>query len=67
MAILKKLQNIPSISKFLFNHYPPYRGAGIHIEVMNLEALSCSGKNATYLEKSKSGRHSLWRKPLFNG
>lgn len=37
MAILKKLQNIPSISKFLFNHYPPYRGAGIHIEVMNLE------------------------------
>ncbi|RNA79664.1 DUF4442 domain-containing protein, partial [Staphylococcus aureus] len=27
MAILKKLQNIPSISKFLFNHYPPYRGA----------------------------------------
>ncbi len=37
MAILKKLQNIPSISTFLFNHYPPYRGAGIHIEVMNLE------------------------------
>jgi len=37
MAILKKLQNIPSISKFLFNYYPPYRGAGIHIEIMNLE------------------------------
>lgn len=37
MAILRRLQNNPTISKFLFNHYPPYRGAGIYIEIMNLE------------------------------
>ena len=36
MAILKTSEHSFNF-KFLFNHYPPYRGAGIHIEVMNLE------------------------------
>ncbi len=60
MAILKKLQNIPSISKFLFNYYPPYRGAGIHIEIMNLELCHVRVKMPLTLEKPKSGRYSFW-------
>ena len=36
MAILKTSEHSFNF-QILFNHYPPYRGAGIHIEVMNLE------------------------------
>lgn len=36
MNILKKIQSISGLSKFLFNHFPPYRGAGIHIESIDL-------------------------------
>lgn len=33
----KKIRTIPAISKFLLNHYSPYRGAGIHIENIDLD------------------------------
>lgn len=36
MSLLKKLQTIPVISKFILNHYAPYRGAGIEVEKMDL-------------------------------
>ena len=36
MSLLKKLQTIPAISKFMINRYAPYRGADIGIEKMDL-------------------------------
>ena len=36
MSLLKKLQTIPAISKFMMNRYAPYRGADIEIEKMDL-------------------------------
>ena len=36
MSLLKKLQTIPTISKFLLNRYAPYRGAGIEIDKVDL-------------------------------
>lgn len=36
MSLLKKLSTIPAISKFLLNHYAPYRGAGISIDKIDL-------------------------------
>ncbi|CAB1208209.1 DUF4442 domain-containing protein [Acinetobacter bouvetii] len=36
MSLLKKLQTIPAISKFLLNRYAPYKGAGIEIEKIDL-------------------------------
>ena len=37
MSLLKKLQTILAICKFMINRYAPYRGAGIKIERMDLE------------------------------
>ena len=37
MSLLKKLQTIAAIAKFMTNRYAPYRGAGIKIERMDLE------------------------------
>ncbi|WP_104471824.1 DUF4442 domain-containing protein [Acinetobacter indicus] len=36
MSLLKKLQTIPTLVKFLINRYAPYRGADIAVEKMNL-------------------------------
>jgi acyl-coenzyme A thioesterase PaaI-like protein len=36
MSILKKLVTIPFVSKFMINHYAPYRGAGIEIDKIDL-------------------------------
>lgn len=36
MSLLRKLQSLPLISKFMLNRYAPYRGAGIEIDEMNL-------------------------------
>lgn len=36
MNLLRKLQNIPALSKFLINRYSPYRGAGIVIDQIDL-------------------------------
>lgn len=36
MSLLKKLQTIPAISKFLLNRYAPFRGAGIEIDQVDL-------------------------------
>jgi len=33
----KKIRTIPAISRFLLNHYSPYRGAGIEIETIDLD------------------------------
>lgn len=33
----KKIRTVPAISKFMLNHYSPYRGAGIAIETFNLD------------------------------
>ncbi|QKQ68971.1 DUF4442 domain-containing protein [Acinetobacter sp. 10FS3-1] len=35
MSLFRKIQRFPFISKFILNHYPPYRGAGIVIDEMN--------------------------------
>lgn len=32
MSILKRLQSVPTITKFILNRYGPYRGAGIQVE-----------------------------------
>lgn len=32
MSILKRLQSVPAITKFILNRYAPYRGAGIQVE-----------------------------------
>lgn len=36
MNILKQLQTIPMVSKFMINRYSPYRGAGIEIDQIDL-------------------------------
>lgn len=36
MSLLRKLQSLPLISKFMLNRYAPYRGAGIEVDEMNL-------------------------------
>lgn len=33
----KKIRTIPAVSKFMINHYSPYRGAGIAIETIDLD------------------------------
>lgn len=35
--IIRKLQTIPFISKFILNHYSPFKGAGIEIDVFDLK------------------------------
>ncbi|WP_445114751.1 DUF4442 domain-containing protein [Acinetobacter sp. WZC-1] len=35
--IIRKLQTIPFISKFMLNHYAPYKGAGIEIDQFDLK------------------------------
>lgn len=35
--IFKKIRTIPVVSKFMINHYSPYRGAGITIETIDLD------------------------------
>lgn len=37
MNLLKKLQTIPVVSKFLINQYAPFKGAGIGVEKMDLK------------------------------
>lgn len=36
MSLLRKIQSLPFVSKFMLNRYAPYRGAGIEIDEMNL-------------------------------
>ena len=36
-ALIKKLQTIPFVSKFMLNHYSPYKGAGIEIDKIDLK------------------------------
>lgn len=35
--ILKKFQTIPAVSKFMLNHFAPFKGAGISIEHIDLK------------------------------
>lgn len=35
--LIKKLQTIPFVSKFMLNHFSPYKGAGIEIEKFDLK------------------------------
>ena len=35
--IFKKIRTIPVVSKFMINHYSPYRGAGITIETIDMD------------------------------
>ena len=37
MSILKKLAAIPFISKYMFNHFAPFQGAGIVIDKIDLK------------------------------
>lgn len=36
-TLIKKLQTIPFVSKFMLNHFSPYKGAGIEIEKIDLK------------------------------
>ena len=36
-SLIKKLQTIPFVSKFMLNHYSPYKGAGIAIDQIDLK------------------------------
>ena len=36
-TLIKKLQTIPFVSKFILNHYSPYKGAGIEVENIDLK------------------------------
>lgn len=36
-SLIKKLQTIPFASKFMLNHFSPYKGAGIEIEKIDLK------------------------------
>ena len=36
-SLIKKLQTIPFVSKFMLNHYSPYKGAGIEIDKIDLK------------------------------
>ncbi|RKG31325.1 DUF4442 domain-containing protein [Acinetobacter tianfuensis] len=36
MSLFKKIMTIPIVSKFLLNHYAPYKGAGIEIDKIDL-------------------------------
>lgn len=36
MNLIKKLQQLPIVSKYFLNRYPPYRGAGIEIDQIDL-------------------------------
>ena len=35
MSLIRKIQNIPFVSKFILNRYAPYRGAGIEVELID--------------------------------
>lgn len=36
-VLIKKLQTIPFVSRFMLNHFSPYKGAGIEIEKIDLK------------------------------
>ena len=36
-TLIKKLQTIPFVSKFMLNHYSPYKGSGIEIDKIDLK------------------------------
>ncbi|WP_111885841.1 DUF4442 domain-containing protein [Acinetobacter sp. CFCC 11171] len=36
MSIIQKIMTMPIVSKFLLNHYAPYKGAGISIDKIDL-------------------------------
>ena len=36
MSLIKKIMTIPIVSKFMLNHYAPYKGAGIEIVKIDL-------------------------------
>ncbi len=44
---------MPIVSKFLLNHYAPYKGAGIAIDKIDLAKSSHSRQNATNTIKTK--------------
>lgn len=37
MSLLKKLVTIPFVSKYLINHYAPYKGAGVELATIDLK------------------------------
>ncbi len=37
LNIIKKIQTVPFISKYLLNHYAPFKGAGIEIDIFDLK------------------------------
>ena len=37
MSLLRKIQSLPLISKFMLNRYAPYRGAGIEVDKINFD------------------------------
>lgn len=37
MSLFRKIQHFPLLSKFLLNRYAPYRGAGIQVDILDME------------------------------
>lgn len=35
MSLLRKIQSLPLVTKFILNRYAPYRGAGIEIDELD--------------------------------
>ena len=66
MSLLKKLQTIAAIAKFMINRYAPYRGAGIKIERMDLEnyhirvKMPLTRKNQNGLEYILAAADTAW-------
>ena len=67
MSLLKKLQTIPAIAKFMINRYAPYRGTDIEIEKMDLANYHIRVKMPLTRKKSKCCWGAFWRKLVFHG
>ena len=67
MSLLKKLQTIPAISKFMINRYAPYHGAGIEIEKMDLANYHIRVKMPLTRKNQNVVGGAFWRKLVFHG
>lgn len=66
MSILKKAGDNPFVSKFMINHYAPYRGAGIEIDKIDLPNYHIRVKMALTRKNQEYCRCSFWWKSILN-
>ena len=67
MSLIKKIMTIPIVSKFMLNHYAPYKGAGIEIVKIDLPNYHIRVKMPLTRKKPKYRWCPFRRKPIFNG